>query len=553
MATINTTLLAVKTPGQVVNDYRVTLETSVSKIDATSVRYTYKAYVHNDSNTTWVGCNWRVGLRRGNAVIHYIQDEASNITIFVRSKTKLMECYCDVSIPRSHKHSVKLDYDFNRNSTVTHTHTYNIEYTDRDIPRRTYNVVHWLGDFKHQEGDNTWNNCTHLKMNDNIVTSEYLTLHTIDKDNFCLNSESYNGVRGGTSVGSWTEPSTYVSSPCPLTGIFDSDDKKFEVYSLFEKYPIEYQLRGTNNPKNPTSYSTLYGVELQPPTNPKAESFHHWAMETEHKKVVIDATTWRYTHKSVYYDVKVNTKYTVTVKHSRCKQGNAKKYSVVLFAFHSNTQNDTALQRETLEFSESADQQCTLEFTDPKYSSYDVRILFYAGEAGYTENVAAEFSGVTISANTNMINNKFLSFNKNKETLRGLLNKRNTGAVKFRGYYNYRVTYDAKMGSNYMSTETRLDDEEITFPRPPERSGYTFKGWSTNPNAKEGVDNLYNPGSKYPITSNVTFYAVWQMDGYRVTTTSPSASNITTEEVYNPPKKYYSPIYVKDKNTILPL
>ncbi len=81
----------------------------------------------------------------------------------------------------------------------------------------------------------------------------------------------------------------------------------------------------------------------------------------------------------------------------------------------------------------------------------------------------------------------------------------------------YTVTFDANDGTGTMNPQNMTYDQVATLAANQyTKSGYTFKGWSTQSNGKvvytnsEEVSNLVTEG-------NITLYAVWQANTYTVT------------------------------------
>jgi len=73
------------------------------------------------------------------------------------------------------------------------------------------------------------------------------------------------------------------------------------------------------------------------------------------------------------------------------------------------------------------------------------------------------------------------------------------------------VTYNANGGSGAPSSQSVMSGSKLTLSSvTPVRSGYTFKGWSTQSWA---TSPSYSAGCMYTITSNMTLYAVWQLGG----------------------------------------
>jgi uncharacterized protein (TIGR02145 family)/uncharacterized repeat protein (TIGR02543 family) len=80
----------------------------------------------------------------------------------------------------------------------------------------------------------------------------------------------------------------------------------------------------------------------------------------------------------------------------------------------------------------------------------------------------------------------------------------------------YMVTFDANGGSGTVSGQSAKYGDNITLPSASRRltkEGYTFDVWNTN-SSGTGID--YGSGSYYTVTGDVTLYAKWEIDTYRV-------------------------------------
>jgi len=72
----------------------------------------------------------------------------------------------------------------------------------------------------------------------------------------------------------------------------------------------------------------------------------------------------------------------------------------------------------------------------------------------------------------------------------------------------YSISYDANGGSYAPATQQKSHDIDIALSTEiPERTGYTFLGWSASPYAASAT---YLPGGVYASNENITLYAVWQ-------------------------------------------
>ena len=78
----------------------------------------------------------------------------------------------------------------------------------------------------------------------------------------------------------------------------------------------------------------------------------------------------------------------------------------------------------------------------------------------------------------------------------------------------YTINYDANGGSGAPGSQTKTHDTNLTLSSTkPNKTGYTFLGWSTS--STGGV--VYNAGGTYSANAGVTLYAVWQVNTYTIT------------------------------------
>ena len=85
-----------------------------------------------------------------------------------------------------------------------------------------------------------------------------------------------------------------------------------------------------------------------------------------------------------------------------------------------------------------------------------------------------------------------------------------TGDLPFRFEEVYSVTYDLRGGEGTFEDQDKFFDKELTLSADePTRTGYSFKGWSTDP-AGNTVD--YAPGATYTGNADLALYAVWAAD-----------------------------------------
>jgi len=88
---------------------------------------------------------------------------------------------------------------------------------------------------------------------------------------------------------------------------------------------------------------------------------------------------------------------------------------------------------------------------------------------------------------------------------------------------NYTVTWNANGGSVSPTSNTVSNGTSVSAPTPT-RSGYTFLYWRDSPNAFSYIYQI-NPGGSWTVTSNITFYAYWQVAS--VAPTTPTGVTLT--------------------------
>lgn len=79
---------------------------------------------------------------------------------------------------------------------------------------------------------------------------------------------------------------------------------------------------------------------------------------------------------------------------------------------------------------------------------------------------------------------------------------------------SYTVTYDANGGSGAPGKQTKWHGTALTLSSSkPTRTGYTFQGWATSASGSVA----YAAGASYATNANVTLYAIWKVNTYKVT------------------------------------
>lgn len=95
----------------------------------------------------------------------------------------------------------------------------------------------------------------------------------------------------------------------------------------------------------------------------------------------------------------------------------------------------------------------------------------------------------------------------------------------------WAVDYDANGGSGAPAAQTKTYGQTLVLSADvPTRTGYTFKGWATTPDASVAQ---YQPSGNYTANQAATLYAVWQINQYSLSVTKSEAGlalNVTRTE-----------------------
>ena len=98
---------------------------------------------------------------------------------------------------------------------------------------------------------------------------------------------------------------------------------------------------------------------------------------------------------------------------------------------------------------------------------------------------------------------------------------------------SYEIVYDANGGESAPEAQTKLHNTPVRLnAKGPDRTGYSFLGWSTAPDA---VAAEYAPGAEYTDNFSVKLYAVWQANSYTVTFESDGEELLSAEKLFGSP------------------
>ncbi len=83
---------------------------------------------------------------------------------------------------------------------------------------------------------------------------------------------------------------------------------------------------------------------------------------------------------------------------------------------------------------------------------------------------------------------------------------------------SYTVTYNANGGSGAPATQTKWHGTNLTLSSTkPTKTGYAFQGWALSKADADAGTWYYQPGSTCGQNNNLTLYAVWEANTYKVT------------------------------------
>ena len=119
---------------------------------------------------------------------------------------------------------------------------------------------------------------------------------------------------------------------------------------------------------------------------------------------------------------------------------------------------------------------------------YSKTYTYTRNTSARTINIRAKFNGI------DMLSGQTMSA-KNSVTIEALP--------------RYTVSYYANGGSGAPDSQTKIHGQDLTLrSTKPTKTGYTFKGWTNDPNSTEVI---WTAGGKYTINASRKLYAVWTL------------------------------------------
>ena len=132
---------------------------------------------------------------------------------------------------------------------------------------------------------------------------------------------------------------------------------------------------------------------------------------------------------------------------------------------------------------------------DPRNQTkiYSKTYTYTRNSSARTINIRAKFNGI------DMLSGQTMSA-KNSVTIEALP--------------RYSVSYYANGGSGAPDSQTKIHGQDLTLrSTKPTKTGYTFKGWTNDPNSTEVI---WTAGGKYTINASRKLYAVWKAKTYTI-------------------------------------
>lgn len=92
--------------------------------------------------------------------------------------------------------------------------------------------------------------------------------------------------------------------------------------------------------------------------------------------------------------------------------------------------------------------------------------------------------------------------------------RRTASCSSFKILNTYNVSYNANGGSGAPSSQTKIQDENLTLSSSkPTKAHYVFKGWASS---KTATSAQYQAGGRYTKNAKITLYAVWEPEIYTI-------------------------------------
>ncbi|MDE5856097.1 MAG: InlB B-repeat-containing protein, partial [Anaeroplasmataceae bacterium] len=282
------------------------------------------------------------------------------------------------------------------------------------------------------------------------VTTHTLTLVIDGKqsqvqinDNFTIDSVDVP-LNAGYEVKTWYTDANY-STP------FDSTTKITKDTTLYGKATIKsYTVTFINESTTLSTKTVEYNAVITLPSNPSKTGYTFKGWSTKEKEYVEFNKNLPITEDVTLYAYYTINTYTVTFK-----------------------DGETTLSTATVDYNTT------------------VKLPTLSNKTGYT------CKGWSTNATS------FVEFNANTKITS------NTTIYAYYEIQTFTVTF--MNGSTTVSTKTVNYDSTVTLPTAPTKTGYTFKGWSTNTTTYAA----FNASTK--ITSNTTLYAFFDIQTFKVT------------------------------------
>lgn len=370
----------------------------------------------------------------------------------------------------------------------------------------TVYLSHWTWGYKNGEGNNGGKNAYHLgDTSFSVAASGTYAMNTSRAvsipNGFYVRSE----IGGSSIAGSWT----IYSIPRNFNVGNHSWEMDYDPYT----YSISYTMNGgTNSSSNPSSYNVLYGVTFANPSR-TGYRFKNWTISGTAVTGINPGANATF---SSVTDLRNKLSSRTTGNKTVVANWNANTYTVV-YNGNGNTGGSTTSSSHTYG---TAKNLTANGFT----------------KTGY------RFAGWATSASGSVKYSNSQSVSNLTATHGGTVNLYAKWTVN-----TYTVAYNANGGQGSMSNTsatygTAFNLRSNTFTR----SGFTFKGWSTNANATSATYTNGQSVNNLTAThgATVTLYAVWTLNS--LPSTSLTVNEILPTSVSITPTKNGKLYYVRN-------
>ena len=260
---------------------------------------------------------------------------------------------------------------------------------------------------------------------------------------------------------------------------------------------------GTNGDSESYAYKTVtYGNQygtLPTPTRLHYE-FGGWTNELVYGNLAIPAENTANNYRVIATNIQPGVTYKVLIDNAEVTSGSATQYTIRAYDFTTNE----SLKSVNVDFGTNRSTDVKVPTTANR--SHQIRLIIYSGTAGSCQNVATLFTNITVQTANEPQSGSIYTAESNVRTAR--IHALNA----FWEPADYTITYNLDYGTNSQNNPATYNIETETFTlENPERTGYTFTGWSgTDLTGNNNMTVTIQKGS----TGNRTYTAHWTVNNY---------------------------------------